>query len=114
MAFHRAAVAALSIVGVFMSTSSVINPPHRTELLALGEQPGTNKQVQSAAEPTVGIVPAAVPAPNIPMGHPRRIPAEHRLDRPPRTWVTALQDRFCPFPPIPCGILCPPPVDDQR
>ncbi|MFI7669579.1 lytic murein transglycosylase [Nocardia sp. NPDC049526] len=55
MALHRVTLAALSIVGVFMSTSSMVSPPHRTELLALGDS-AAGKQTEPS--PSVGIVPA--------------------------------------------------------
>ncbi|MEV5839306.1 lytic murein transglycosylase [Nocardia sp. NPDC052112] len=58
MALHRVTLAALSVVGVFMSTSSIVSSPHRTELLALGES-AAGRQTEPSQR--VGIVPAVSP-----------------------------------------------------
>lgn len=72
MAIRRVALAALSLVGVFMSASSVMSAPSRPEFLAMGEPgPGRSAVVPPVeASPTVGLVPAEAVPPMRPHGAP--------------------------------------------
>ncbi|MGV9836705.1 lytic transglycosylase domain-containing protein [Nocardia niigatensis] len=84
MALHRVALTALSIVGVFMSTSSVISPPHKPALLAMGV-PGAARSAESEqmdSSPTVGLVPAETLPPIRPHMAPAADPAA-LISRPP-------------------------------